>query len=75
VKEPFVNMEETIDRFVGRRKTPDGFQAGMGLQSLAVELHTSFHHRWMKKGGYRFKTHGRRTACRFRLHRPNCSGG
>jgi hypothetical protein len=34
VKQPFVNVEEKIDRFVGRRtQTPDGWKAGMQLQS------------------------------------------
>jgi hypothetical protein len=58
VKQPFINVEEKIDRFVGRRtKTPDSWQAGMQLQALGVELHKSFKHRWMPKGVYRFKTH------------------
>ena len=58
VKQPFINVEEKIDRFVGRRtKTPDAFASGMKLQSLAVELHRSFKHRWAPKGVYRFKTH------------------
>ena len=58
VKQPFINVEEKIDRFVGRRtQTPDSWQAGMQLQALVVELHKSFKHRWMPKGVYRFKTH------------------
>jgi hypothetical protein len=58
VKQPFINVEEKIDRFVGRRtKTPDGLTAGMQLQSLGAELHKSFKHRWCPKGVYRFKTH------------------
>jgi hypothetical protein len=58
VKQPFINVEEKIDRFVGRRtKTPDAFESGMKLQSLAVELHRSFKQRWAPKGVYRFKTH------------------
>ncbi len=56
--EPFINLEENIGKVVGRRtKTPDAFQTGMGLQSLAVHLHKSFKHRWAPKGVYRFKTH------------------
>jgi hypothetical protein len=58
VKQPFINVEEKIDRFVGRRtKTPDSLRAGMELQSLGVELHKTFKHRWCPKGVYRFKTH------------------
>jgi hypothetical protein len=58
VKQPFINVEEKIDKFVGRRtKTPEGFESGMKLQALAVELHRSFKQRWAPKGVYRFKTH------------------
>lgn len=58
VKPPFANVEERIDRIVGRRvKVPDAFKSGMQLQSLAVELHRSMRHRWAPKGVYRFKTH------------------
>jgi hypothetical protein len=58
VKQPFVNVEEKIDRFVGRRtQTPDGWRAGMQLQQAAAQFHKTFKHRWMPKGVYRFKTH------------------
>jgi hypothetical protein len=58
VKQPLINVEEKIDRFVGRRtKTPDSLKTGMLLQSLGVELHVAFKHRWCPKGVYRFKTH------------------
>lgn len=58
VKQPFINVEEKIDRFVGRRtQTPDGLKAGMQLQETAAQLHRTFKHRWMPKGVYRFKTH------------------
>lgn len=58
MKQPFINVEEKIDRFVGRRTgTPDSFQAGMQLQQTAVQLHKAFKHRWAPKGVYRFKTH------------------
>jgi hypothetical protein len=58
VKPPFINVEEKIDKVVGRRtRTPDAFESGMKLQSLAVELHRSFKQRWAPKGVYRFKTH------------------
>ena len=58
VKQPFVNVEEQIDKIVGRRtRTPDAFKSGMGLQALAVSLHRSLGHHWAPKGVYRFKTH------------------
>jgi hypothetical protein len=58
VKQPFINVEEKIDKVVGRRtRTPDAFASGMKLQSLAVELHRSLKQRWAPKGVYRFKTH------------------
>jgi len=58
VKQSFINLQEKIDKIVGRRtRTPDAFKSGMQLQSLAVELHRSLRHRWAPKGVYRFKTH------------------
>jgi hypothetical protein len=58
VKQPFINLEEKIDRIVGRRlKTPDPFKAGMQLQESAVQWHKAFKHRWAPTGVYRFKTH------------------
>jgi hypothetical protein len=58
VKQSFVNVEEKIDRVVGRRtKTPDGLNAGMKLQDTALELHKAFKHRWAVHGVFRFKTH------------------
>ncbi len=58
VKQPFINVEEKIDRFVGQRtRTPDGLRTGMQLQATAAQLHKSLQHRWMPKGVYRFKTH------------------
>ena len=58
MKQPFVNVEEKIDRIVGRRtRTPDAFKSGMQLQVLALQLHRSLGHRWARKGVYRFKTH------------------
>jgi hypothetical protein len=52
------NLEEKIDRRVGRRtQQPDGLKAGMALQALGAELHRSLKHHWCPKGVYRFKTH------------------
>jgi hypothetical protein len=58
VEQPFINVEEKIDRVVGRRtQTPDSFETGMQLQALGAQLHKTFKHRWCPKGVYRFKTH------------------
>lgn len=58
MKEPFINVEEKIDRFVGKRTgRPDSLCAGLQLQSLAAQLHRSFNHRWWPKGVYRFNSH------------------
>lgn len=58
MKRPLVNAEEMVDRIVGRRTNlQNSLQAGMQLQSLGLELHQSFKHRWCPKGVYRFKTH------------------
>jgi hypothetical protein len=58
VNQCFINVEEKIDKIVGRRtRIPDSFKSGMQLQSLAVELHRSLGHRWAAKGVYRFRTH------------------
>jgi hypothetical protein len=58
MKQPFINVEEKIDRFVGRRtKTPGNLEAGMQMQALGAELHKTFKHQWCPKGVYRFKTH------------------
>jgi hypothetical protein len=58
MKPSYVNAEERIDRFVGRRRAmADSLRAGMELQKTAAQLHKSFKHRWRPKGVYRFKTH------------------
>lgn len=68
VKQPFVNVEENIGKVVGRRtRKPDALAAGMQLQSLAVELHRSFKHRWIPSGVYRFKTHEEADAWMMRM--------
>jgi predicted transcriptional regulator len=58
VKQPSINVEEKIDRFVGRRtQTPDGLKAGMQMQAAGLQFHRAFKHRWLAKGIHRFKTH------------------
>jgi hypothetical protein len=68
VPEPLVNLEEKIDRQVGRRSLcADGLKAGMALQELGAELHRSFKHHWCPKGVYRFKTHEEADAWMMRM--------
>ena len=56
--EPLINLEERIDRQVGRRTLqPDGLKTGLALQTLGAELHQTFKHHWCPKGVYRFKAH------------------
>jgi hypothetical protein len=58
VQEPFINLEEKIDRQVGRRtRRPDRLKTGMALQALGAELRRSFKHHWCPKAVCRFKTH------------------
>jgi hypothetical protein len=58
MKQPLINVEERIEKTVGRRVAPrDSLKAGLQLQALAVDLHKSFKHQWIPRGVYRFKTH------------------
>ena len=58
VSEASINLEEKIDRQVGKRtRRTDALEAGLALQALGAELHQGFQHRWCPKGVYRFKTH------------------
>lgn len=58
MKPPFINVEEKIDKVVGRRtKTPDAWQSGMKLLASSAKLHVALGHHWAPKGVYRFETH------------------
>ena len=58
VKQPGVNVEEKIERVVGRRtRMTANLEAGMKFQDTALALHKAFGHRWPAHGVYRFKTH------------------
>lgn len=55
---PFINLEEEPGKTVGRRSPPeDAFAAAMVLQHTLVELSTSFGHRFIPRGVYRFRSH------------------
>ena len=58
VKQPFVNVEEKIDRFVGRRtKAPDALSTATSNKANAIAWRKAFGGARIPRGVYRFKTH------------------
>jgi hypothetical protein len=58
VKQPFINVEERIDRFVGRRtKTPDPLAVTSGQKADAIAWRRVFGGLRIQRGVYRFRTH------------------
>ena len=58
MKEPFINTEEQIDRFVGSRtRTPDPLSLAPGEQADARAWREVFGGVRVPKGVYRFNTH------------------
>jgi hypothetical protein len=58
VKQPFINVEEKIDRFVGRRtKTPDALSVKTSNKADAIAWRKSFGGVHVPKGVHRFRTH------------------
>jgi hypothetical protein len=58
LKQPFINLEEKIDRFVGRRTgTPDGLSVATSNKADAIVWQKSFGGLRVRPGVYRFKTH------------------
>ncbi len=58
VKQPFINLDEKIDRFVGRRtKTPDGLSLAGSTKADAIAWRKAFGGLRVPRGVYRFKTH------------------
>ena len=58
MKQTFANVEEQIDRVVGRRaRMTTDLATAMKFQRTALALHRAFGHRWKARGVYRFKTH------------------
>jgi hypothetical protein len=58
VKTPFVNVEEKIDRFVGRRTgVPDALSTKTSNKAGAIAWHKAFGGIRVPRGVYRFKTH------------------
>ena len=58
VKQPFINVEEKIDRFVGKRtKTPDALSTKTSNKADALAWQKAFATNGVPRGVYRFKTH------------------
>lgn len=58
VKQPFINVEEKIDRFVGRRtKTPEGLSTATSNKANSIAWRKAFGGVRVPRGVYRFKTH------------------
>jgi hypothetical protein len=58
VKQPIVNVEEKIDRMVGRRtKTPDGLSTASSNKADSVAWRKAFGGVRVPRGVHRFKTH------------------
>jgi hypothetical protein len=58
VKQPFINVEEKIDRFVGKRtQTPDALSLQHSTKADAIAWQKAFGGLRIPRGVYRFKTH------------------
>jgi hypothetical protein len=58
VKTPFVNVEEKIDRFVGRRTgVPDALSTKQSNKADAIAWQKALGGLQVPRGVYRFKTH------------------
>ena len=58
VRHPVINVEENIDRIVGKRtKTPNGLSTATSGKAASVAWKKSFGGVRVPRGVYRFKTH------------------
>ncbi len=58
LKQPSINVEEKIDRFVGRRtKTPDALSLAGSTKADAIAWRKAFGGVRIPRGVHRFKTH------------------
>jgi len=58
VKQPLINVEEKIDRFVGRRtKTPDALSTATSNIADSIAWRKAFGGLRVQRGVHRFKTH------------------
>ena len=75
MKPPFINVEERIDRFVGRRrKTPDALSTATSNKAQAIAWRKAFGGIRVPRGVHRFKTHEEADAWLWRMiSRPKAS--
>jgi hypothetical protein len=58
MKRPFINVEEKIDRMVGKRAMPeDGLSTATSRKAESIAWRRSFGGVRVPRGVYRFKTH------------------
>jgi hypothetical protein len=58
VQQPFINVEETIDRIVGKRtKAPNGLSTATSCKADSIAWRKAFGGVRVPRGVYRFKTH------------------
>ena len=58
MKQPFINVEEKIDRFVGRRtKTPDALSTATSNQADSIAWRKAFGGVRVPRVVHRFRTH------------------
>jgi hypothetical protein len=58
VTQPFINVEERIDRIVGRRtKAPDALSIASSRRADAIAWRLAFGGLRVPRGVYRFRTH------------------
>ena len=58
VKQPFINVGEKIDRFVGRRtKTPDALSTATSNKANSIAWRKAFGGLRVQRGVFRFNTH------------------
>jgi hypothetical protein len=58
VKEPLINVEEKVGRFVGRRiRTPDGLSLNGSRKADAIAWRKALGGVRIPRGVYRFRTH------------------
>lgn len=68
VKQPFINVEERIDRFVGRRtKTPDALSLTSSRKADSMAWRRAFGGLRVPRGVHRFRTHEEADAWLWRM--------
>jgi hypothetical protein len=73
MKQPLINLEERIDRFVGRRtKAPDALSVKNSKKADAIAWQKTFGGLRIPRGVYRFRTHEEADEWLWRMiSRPN----